>query len=86
MVTHDTTSLYKNNCASCHGDDRKGAPPTFPSLVDIGKRRSRDEIAGIIREGTGRMPGFDHLGRGINEIVEFLITGKDTGVVDPEAA
>jgi quinoprotein glucose dehydrogenase len=79
MVTHDTTSLYKNNCASCHGDDRTGAPPTFPSLVDIGKRRSREEIASVIREGTGRMPGFDYLGRGINEIVDFLITGKDTG-------
>jgi hypothetical protein len=32
------------------------------------------------------MPGFSHLGRGINEIVEFLVTGKDTGVVNQEAA
>jgi quinoprotein glucose dehydrogenase len=55
-------------------------------LVDIGKRRSREEIASVIREGTGRMPGFDHLGREINEIVDFLLTGKDTGVVDPAAA
>ena len=82
MVTHDTKSLYKNNCGGCHGDDLRGAPPTFPSLVDIGKRRSREELAGIIREGTGRMPGFDHLGRNMNEIVEFLMTGKDTGDVD----
>ena len=79
MVTHDTTSLYKNNCGGCHGDDLKGAPPTFPSLVDIGKRRSRQELISIIREGTGRMPGFDYLGRNMNEIVDFLITGKDTG-------
>ena len=56
MVTHDTTSLYKNNCASCHGDHLQGAPPTFPSLVDIGKRRTREQITSIIREGTGRMP------------------------------
>jgi len=80
LVTHDTKSLYRNNCGGCHGDDLKGAPPTFPPLVDIGKRRSRAELASIIREGTGRMPGFDHLGRGINEIVDFLITGKDTAV------
>jgi quinoprotein glucose dehydrogenase len=86
MVTNDTTSLYNNNCASCHGIDRKGAPPTFPPLVDIGKRRSREEIAGIIRDGTGRMPGFSHLGRGIDEIVDFLLTGKDHGVTDPAAA
>jgi len=86
MVTHDTTSLYNNNCASCHGADRKGTPPTFPSLVDIGQRRSRQEIANVIRDGTGRMPGFSHLGRGINEIVDFLMTGKDAGVVDPAEA
>ena len=86
MVTHDTTSLYDNNCASCHGSDRKGAPPTFPSLVDIGSHHPRQEIATIIREGTGRMPGFAYLGRGVNEIVDFLLTGKDTGAEDPAAA
>ncbi len=86
MVTHDTTSLYNNNCASCHRADRRGTPPEFPSLVDIGKRRSREEIAAVIREGTGRMPGFDHLGRGINELVDFLITGKDNGSAVPKDA
>lgn len=86
MVTHDTTSLYKNNCATCHGADRRGAPPTFPSLVDIGQRRSSEDIASIIREGTGRMPGFSYLGRGVNQIVDFLVTGKDTTVVDPASA
>ena len=87
MVTHETKSLYKNNCAGCHGDDLKGAPPTFPSLVDIGQRRSREDLISVIREGTGRMPGFSDLGRNVNEIVDFLITGKDPGAAeDPEVA
>jgi quinoprotein glucose dehydrogenase len=85
MVTHDTTSLYKNNCVSCHGEDRKGSGG-FPSLVDIGKSRTREQIAAVIREGTGRMPAFSHLGRGVNEIVEFLMTGRDATVVDPTVA
>jgi quinoprotein glucose dehydrogenase len=85
MVTHDTTSLYNNNCASCHGGDRKGAG-SFPSLVDIGQRHTREEIAAIIREGTGRMPGFRDLGRGVLEITDFLITGQDKGVIDAAAA
>jgi quinoprotein glucose dehydrogenase len=84
MVTHDTTSLYNNNCASCHRADRKGTPPEFPSLIDVDKRMTRDQIASVIREGTGRMPGFDHLGRGINEIIDFLVTGKDTGSAVPK--
>lgn len=81
LVTQDTTSLYRNNCSGCHRDDLKGAPPTFPSLVDVGKRRGKDELIKYITEGTGRMPGFSHLGRGVGEIVDFLLTGKDSGTV-----
>jgi quinoprotein glucose dehydrogenase len=86
MVTHDTTSLYKNNCASCHKEDRSGTPPTFPSLLDIGQRRGREELIKFINEGTGRMPGFSHLGRGVGEIVDFLLTGKETETAVPPAA
>lgn len=88
MVTHDTTSLYRNNCAGCHKDDRTGTPPTFPSLVDIGKRHTKEELASIIREGAGRMPAFSHLGKGIDEIVNFLLTGQDSGdaPLDPAVA
>jgi quinoprotein glucose dehydrogenase len=76
MVTQDTTSLYQNNCASCHKDDRSGTPPTFPSLLNIGERHTRQELIRIISEGTGRMPAFSHLR--VNEIVDYLLTGKDT--------
>jgi quinoprotein glucose dehydrogenase len=86
MVTHDTTSLYNNNCASCHKADRMGTPPTFPSLIGIGEHRSREELIRYINEGTGRMPGFSHLGRGVGEIVDFLLTGKDTRAANPETA
>jgi quinoprotein glucose dehydrogenase len=86
MVTYDTTSLYNNNCASCHKADRTGTPPTFPSLVGIGERRSRQELITYINEGTGRMPGFSHLGRGVAEIVDFLLTGKDTHAANLDTA
>jgi quinoprotein glucose dehydrogenase len=85
MVTHDTTSLYNNNCAGCHGADRKGSPAS-PSLIGIGDRFPRQAIAKIIAEGSGRMPGFSHLGRGINEIVDFLLTGKDSAAASLASA
>jgi quinoprotein glucose dehydrogenase len=79
LVPRDQKSAYLSNCASCHRDDRRGTPPEFPSLVDIGSRRSREEIAGIIRQGAGRMPGFASLGReAVDGIVDFLLTGKET--------
>ncbi len=86
LVARDEKSAYKSNCASCHREDLKGTPPTFPSLVDIGKRLSRQEIAAIVRQGSGRMPGFATLGNPtVNDIVDFLLTGKDSAG-DPKRA
>ena len=86
MVTHDTTSLYNNNCATCHKSDRTGAPPTFPSLINIGDRFTRQQLISIINEGAGRMPAFNHLGRGSAEIADYLLTGKDSGAMSLETA
>ncbi|MGE0464209.1 MAG: c-type cytochrome, partial [Vicinamibacterales bacterium] len=70
-------ALYGSKCASCHRSDRTGGPQA-PSLVDIGQRMSRDEIAAVIRQGTGRMPAFPDMGaKNIGDVVEFLVTGKD---------
>jgi quinoprotein glucose dehydrogenase len=78
LVPRDDSSLYKSNCAGCHRDDLKGSG-SFPSLVGIAKRRTREELTSIIRQGTGRMPGFNSLGNGpINELVNYLTTGQET--------
>jgi quinoprotein glucose dehydrogenase len=78
LVPRNDRSLYGSNCASCHGDDLKGSPD-IPSLVGIGDRRPRDQLAKVIREGTGRMPAFTgSLDNGaVNDLVNFLITGHD---------
>jgi quinoprotein glucose dehydrogenase len=71
-------SLYLQNCATCHRDDRVGAPPQIPALVDIGQRKSRPELATIIRQGGGRMPGFAYMQRAsIDALVDYLISGED---------
>lgn len=85
LIPNTDTALYGSKCASCHRSDRTGGPQA-PSLVDVGKRLSRDEIANIIRTGTGRMPGFPDMGaRNIGDVVEFLVTGKDRAS-DPAVA
>ncbi|MGE5244537.1 MAG: PQQ-binding-like beta-propeller repeat protein [Betaproteobacteria bacterium] len=84
LIPNDDTSLYNVNCATCHRADRKGTPMA-PSLEHVGDRKSRDEIAAIIRKGTGRMPGFPDMGaRNISDLTDFLITGRDKGH-DPAA-
>jgi quinoprotein glucose dehydrogenase len=83
LIPNNDTSLYNANCATCHREDRMGSP-AGPSLVDIGTRLSRDEIATIVRQGTGRMPAFPDMGaRNINDVADFLVTGIDKGA-DPK--
>jgi quinoprotein glucose dehydrogenase len=77
LIPNSTTSLCGSKCATCHRGDRSGSP-SAPSLEGVGKRLSRDDIAVVIRQGTGRMPAFPDMGaRNINDLVEFLVTGKD---------
>ena len=53
--------LYVKNCSPCHGVDKKGQGSVIPSLVDVGNRRSDDDINNIIRVGIGRMPAILYL-------------------------
>lgn len=82
LIPNNDTSLYDAKCATCHRTDRSGTA-SVPSLQHLGDRRSRDEIAAIVRQGTGRMPGFPDMGaKNIADLVDFLVTGVDKGA-DP---
>src|SRR5262249_8217703 len=47
------STLYQQNCSGCHRPDRKGTPPEFPSLVDIGKRLTTAQVTQMVRHGAG---------------------------------
>jgi len=79
LVPRSDESLYAANCSGCHGATRKGTA-MGPTLVNIIDRRSREQLGKMIREGTGRMPAFGGAmdGGAINDIVNYLVTGKDS--------
>lgn len=80
-------SLYLNQCSPCHGDRLTGSPPDFPSLIGIGRRRSRLEITSIVRRGRGRMPGFSDLSREqVRALVDYLTTGRSEQLPSSGAA
>ena len=79
LIPNSDHSLFGAQCATCHGDNLQGSA-AGPSLIGVATRKSRDEIGQIIRQGTGRMPGFGGgiLDNGaINGLVNYLVTGKD---------
>ena len=70
--------LYQSQCTICHRDDMKGSPPTFPSLVGVGKRLSPMLIEAVIQRGRGRMPAFPNLsGDEINALIDYLAKGEN---------
>jgi quinoprotein glucose dehydrogenase len=67
--------LYRDNCSSCHGPDRKGAPPAFPSLVD--SALTDGQIAATIRAGRGRMPAFNLADDVMTALLGYVRSGQD---------
>lgn len=53
--------LYGMTCAACHGANGKGNGTDFPDISDLGSQYSREQVANIITNGTGRMPSFRYL-------------------------
>ncbi len=49
---------YAATCAGCHRRDRKGDGDRAPSLVEIAKRRTSEEIRAVLERGKGFMPSF----------------------------
>ncbi len=52
---------YESQCAMCHGVDRAGAPPAFPSLVGVLGRQTPEQVTNQVKNGKGRMPSFPNL-------------------------
>ena len=71
--------LYATHCAGCHGVDRNGTPPAFPSLLDLTDRLTTPEIHAVISDGGGRMPGFARLGSDALSAIQGYILSSRPG-------
>ena len=72
-------TLYQNQCAACHGGDRAGSPPTFPSLIDATRKLSQAEMVDVIHQGRGRMPSFPQIaGPDLEALLRYVRTGRDS--------
>ena len=69
-------TLFQSQCALCHGADRKGSPPQFPSLLGVSDRLSDAAITSVIHNGRGRMGAFPNIqGDSLQALIEYLHTG-----------
>jgi quinoprotein glucose dehydrogenase len=79
-VTLSATSgeaLYQKQCAACHGINRAGSPPAFPSLISIDQRLTAEKMTDTIHNGGGRMPSFPNIqGADLESLIHFLSVGS----------
>ncbi len=69
---------YQSQCSLCHRDNRGGSPPEFPSLIDVDKRLTQQQIIDTINGGKGRMPSFPNLRDGqLMALLDYVRTGID---------
>ncbi|HWF66572.1 MAG TPA: c-type cytochrome, partial [Acidobacteriaceae bacterium] len=65
--------IYLSQCSVCHSENLAGAPPQFPSLIDVGARLTVKQIEDKIHSGGGRMPGFPAIQDGqLDALVGYL--------------
>jgi quinoprotein glucose dehydrogenase len=70
--------IYQTHCSICHGDNRQGSPPVFPSLIGVGSRLTPGAITDVLQKGRGRMPAFPSLSAAqISALIGYL-TQSDT--------
>jgi len=77
-------TVYQSECASCHGADRRGAPPEFPSLLALSDRYSEFEVLSLLYAGGGRMPAFAGIGwERLFAVKNYILYGRDETVATP---
>jgi quinoprotein glucose dehydrogenase len=54
-------SLYRTNCATCHGIDRGGDGHVYPPLRNLQKKFNKESLKQFVLTGKGAMPAFSHL-------------------------
>ena len=76
--TESGKTIYIRECAACHKPNMQGTPPEFPSLLGISSRYPDGDVAALVSQGAGRMPGFAHLGDdAVRAVVDYVYSGID---------
>jgi len=69
--------IYMSQCSVCHGEKMTGSPPAMPSLIAVGERLTPGQIATIVKNGKGRMPGFPNLTDDqVSALISYLMRGE----------
>jgi quinoprotein glucose dehydrogenase len=65
-----------NNCTMCHGANRAGTA-VFPSLQQLSKKFSKEQVAALLKTGKGQMPAYPNIKEEDKKaLIDFLFDEK----------
>ena len=68
--------LYQTHCASCHGADMQGDHSgTYPSLINLSRRSTENQVHRVLERGQGRMPAVAHISRQERNLIVSFLSG-----------
>ncbi|RYY61772.1 MAG: c-type cytochrome [Chitinophagaceae bacterium] len=82
-------TVYTQYCISCHGPDREGNGSSYPSLVDLSKKFTAEQVAKVIENGKNMMPSFKQItGDNKRNLLAYLMDepGKEPVSNSPASA
>ena len=78
QVTVTGKQLFQKNCSACHGIDRRGNPPVFPSLLTVNERMNKQQVSELLQTGRNVMPSFAHLSASERKAITGYLFGEST--------
>jgi len=77
-------ATYLKLCSACHGAEKKGLPPTSPSLTGLKDKMREKEALEKIQIGGGAMPGYKGvLTEAETQAIIAFLYDKKGGLADP---
>ncbi len=74
--------VYNKYCISCHGAERKGDGKSYPSLLNLDKKYTEEQVRKIIENGKNMMPSFKQIPEGEKStLVSFLLNLEEKEAV-----
>lgn len=78
--------IFLQNCAACHGPDRRGnSTHTIPSLVDLAQRLTNEQAMDVVTHGRAVMPSFAFLQEKQRRAVVAYLRGEPEGPAGEQA-
>jgi quinoprotein glucose dehydrogenase len=79
QVLSNENTLYNLYCSNCHGKDLNGSHDgSYPGLINIKARLTRDQLLAMMLNGKGMMPTFSHISQPERDAIANFLLGTTT--------